>query len=621
MKKFARTALLLLFDFAALYLSFLLAIWLRFEYIEAKHYQVLHSFYPEFAVASLAIFWWMGLYNRSLRFASIVDLIAVFNSVVLLTFSKLAILYFFGAQSCSRTVILNDWLLNFSFVAASRMSVRVMLDMFEAEPLRTVFFGYVKNKGKRVLIYGAGRAGESVVREIRRNEFLPFRIVGIVDDDPAKKGKIIHGVSVLGGREILNQSVISKKVEEIIIAIPSAPGNVLREIVRLCQSSKVRFKTLPGLQGIIEGKLFSLQLKDIAIEDLLRRAPAKIDLAEIDVYVKDKRVLVSGAGGSIGSEICRQIMAFKPSKLFLLGHGENSIFNIYNELFPKRGNTEIIPIIADVQDRQKIISIFKNRKPQIVFHAAAHKHVPLMESNPTEAVKNNVFGSKNLIEAAHDFGCERFVMISTDKAVNPTSVMGATKRVAEMILKYYAKRSSTRFAAVRFGNVLGSRGSVIPLFKEQIERGGPITVTDKNMVRYFMTIPEASKLVIQAGAYGTSGEVFVLDMGEQVKIVDLASDLIRLSGLELGKDIEIVFTGLRPGEKLYEELLTAAEGVSTTKNKKIFVAPPEDVDEKLFPEVLQKLEKTASAEDEQAVLSYLWKIVPKFIEPVRLNEK
>jgi FlaA1/EpsC-like NDP-sugar epimerase len=355
-------------------------------------------------------------------------------------------------------------------------------------------------------------------------------------------------------------------------------------------------------------------LRDIAIEDLLRRPPAQINLAEIAAYITGKTVLVTGAGGSIGSEICKQILPFQPSILLLLGHGENSIYTSQQNLLQNKelGNTLLIPIIADIQDRAKLGQIFKAHAPEIVFHAAAHKHVPMMEINPEEAIKNNVVGTRNLVEAAHNNKVERFVMISTDKAVNPTSVMGATKRVAEKILKGYARRSSTRFVAVRFGNVLGSRGSVIPLFKKQIEEGGPITITHPKMIRYFMTIPEASKLVIQAGAYGKGGEVFILDMGDPVRIVDLAEDLIRLSGLEVGKDIEIRFTGIRPGEKLYEELLTASEGVTATRNRKIYIAKPEEVDETQLCEQVAKLETSAREGKHHRVIKYLQEIVPSF---------
>ena len=439
-------------------------------------------------------------------------------------------------------------------------------------------------------------------------------MVGLIDDDPKKKDQIIHGVKVIGSTEHLAEIAGKFMADEIIIAIPSASGAELRRIVKLCQNTNVRFKTLPGLQDIIGGKLVSLQLRDIAIEDLLRRPPSEINLAEVAAYVTNKTVLVTGAGGSIGSEICRQILPFQPEKLLLLGHGENSIFKTHQELLrsAKLGNTVLIPIITDIQDREKIGHLFQAHRPEIVFHAAAHKHVPLMELNPEEAVKNNVLGTRNLVDAAHNAGVERFVMISTDKAVNPTSVMGASKRVSEMILKCYARRSPTRFVAVRFGNVLGSRGSVIPMFKEQIERGGPITITHPKMIRYFMTIPEASKLVIQAGAYGKGGEVFILDMGEPVRIVDLAEDLIRLAGLEVGRDIEIKFTGIRPGEKLYEELLTASEGITATRNSKIFIAKPEEVDEQALMAMVEKLEMAARVGKPRNIIRGFQEIVPSF---------
>ncbi len=368
------------------------------------------------------------------------------------------------------------------------------------------------------------------------------------------------------------------------------------------------------MQELIEGKLLSMQLRDISVEDLLRRPPSDINLAEIAAYITGKIVLVTGAGGSIGSEICRQILPFQPSLVLLLGHGENSIYTIHQELSerPDLGHTKLVPIIADVQHDAKIRAVFREYQPNIVFHAAAHKHVPLMESNPEEAIKNNILGTSNLVHAAHDAQVERFVMISTDKAVNPTSVMGATKRFAEMIMKAVAKKSPTRFCAVRFGNVLGSRGSVVPLFKKQIERGGPVTVTHPSMIRYFMTIPEASKLVIQAGSYGKGGEVFLLDMGDPVKIADLAADLIRLAGLEEGKDIKIEYSGLRPGEKLFEELLTAEEGVSATRNKKIFIARPEVVDEDFIDAHTTALIEAADAGNRTRIINLLREAIPAF---------
>ncbi|MFZ2959106.1 MAG: nucleoside-diphosphate sugar epimerase/dehydratase [Candidatus Ozemobacteraceae bacterium] len=590
------------------------ALYLRYEGFDPTHGATLSHFLPFFVPAALSIFWMMGLYARSLRFTSIPDMIAVFNAVTLGSLLKLSLIYFDQTIVVSRSVVLLDWLINLLLISTSRVSPRLLLNVAEFEPFRTLVYGEAKNHPKRVLVFGAGRAGESIIREIKRNENLPFTVVGFLDDDPKQRGKYIHGIKVLGDRNALNQVIVEHSVEEIIIAIPSAQGSILREIVKLCRDSKIRFKTLPGLQDLIDGKLTSLQLKDIAIEDLLRRPSAEINLAEIAAYLTDKVVLVTGAGGSIGSEICRQIMVFCPRKLLLVGHGENSIYLIHQELGAKleRGKTQIFPLIADVQDPDKLENIFRQHRPHIIFHAAAHKHVPLMESNPGEAVKNNVFGTRNLVSAADRFGAERFVMISTDKAVNPTSVMGATKRVAEMIMKCYAKRSSTRFVAVRFGNVLGSRGSVIPLFKRQIEQGGPITITHPNMIRYFMTIPEASKLVIQAGSYGKGGEVFILDMGDPVKIADLAADLIRLAGLEEGKDIHITYSGLRPGEKLYEELLTAEEGIAATRNKKIFIARPEDVDESVIMPKVNELILRAQTDERKRIVEMLQSLLPSF---------
>lgn len=609
-----RRLVLVINDVFCISLAFLSAIMLRFEALEPHHYSFFLWMLPATLPFALAIFSLLGLYRRSVRYASIPDLMAVVIGVTLVTVLKLAFTVMTPGMWYSRAVIVMDWLLGIMFLGASRMLPRMLLNFAEIEPLRTVIYGKSKNAPRRVLIYGAGRAGESVAREIRRNENLPYEICGFLDDDPQKLGKIIHGVEVLGNRKLLKSVTEEMKIEEIFIALPSAPGEEIREIMKLCRGSKVRFKTLPGMQELIEGKLLSMQLRDISVEDLLRRPPSDINLAEIAAYITGKIVLVTGAGGSIGSEICRQILPFQPSVLLLLGHGENSIYTIHQELSerPELGHTKLVPIIADVQHEAKVRSVFRNHQPNIVFHAAAHKHVPLMESNPEEAVKNNILGTFNLVHAAHDAQVERFVMISTDKAVNPTSVMGASKRFAEMIMKAVAKKSSTRFCAVRFGNVLGSRGSVVPLFKKQIERGGPVTVTHPNMIRYFMTIPEASKLVIQAGSYGKGGEVFLLDMGDPVRIADLAADLIRLAGLEEGKDIKIEFSGLRPGEKLFEELLTAEEGVTATRNKKIFIARPEVVNEEFINAHIAALLEAADAGNRSRIINLLREAIPAF---------
>lgn len=609
-----RKLIFILADTICISFSLIAAIWLKFDKLEPQHVQYLLFIIPVLIPVGMVCFWSMGLYNRTLRFTSLPDMVAVFTAVTGYSMLKFCSIFFMEAFPSLSAVFVIDWMLSLILIGASRIAPRVLLNVVEMSPFRCWLFNRSNDKAKRVLIVGAGQGGESILREIKRNINLPIDVVGLIDDSPKKKDQIIHGVKVLGTTENLAEIARNFLVDEIIIAIPSAAGGELRRIVKLCQSTNVRFKTLPGLQDIIGGKLVSLQLRDIAIEDLLRRPPSEINLAEIAAYVTNKTVLVTGAGGSIGSEICRQILPFQPEKLLLLGHGENSIFKTHQELLgsTKLGNTVLIPIITDIQDREKIGHLFQAHQPEIVFHAAAHKHVPLMELNPEEAVKNNVLGTRNLVDAAHNAKVERFVMISTDKAVNPTSVMGASKRVSEMILKCYARRSQTRFVAVRFGNVLGSRGSVIPMFKEQIEKGGPITITHPKMIRYFMTIPEASKLVIQAGAYGKGGEVFILDMGEPVRIVDLAEDLIRLAGLEVGRDIEIKFTGIRPGEKLYEELLTASEGITATRNSKIFIAKPEEVDEQALMAQVEKLEMAARVGKPRNIIRGFQEIVPSF---------
>jgi len=609
-----RKLIFILADTICISFSLIAAIWLKFDKLEPQHVQYLLFIIPVLIPVGMVCFWSMSLYNRTLRFTSLPDMVAVFTAVTGYSMLKFCSIFFMEAFPSLSAVFVIDWMLSLILIGASRIAPRVLLNVVEMSPFRCWLFNRSNDKAKRVLIVGAGQGGESILREIKRNINLPIDVVGLIDDSPKKKDQIIHGVKVLGTTENLAEIARNFLVDEIIIAIPSAAGGELRRIVKLCQNTNVRFKTLPGLQDIIGGKLVSLQLRDIAIEDLLRRPPSEINLAEIAAYVTNKTVLVTGAGGSIGSEICRQILPFQPEKLLLLGHGENSIFKTHQELLgsTKLGNTVLIPIITDIQDREKIGHLFQAHQPEIVFHAAAHKHVPLMELNPEEAVKNNVLGTRNLVDAAHNAKVERFVMISTDKAVNPTSVMGASKRVSEMILKCYARRSQTRFVAVRFGNVLGSRGSVIPMFKEQIEKGGPITITHPKMIRYFMTIPEASKLVIQAGAYGKGGEVFILDMGEPVRIVDLAEDLIRLAGLEVGRDIEIKFTGIRPGEKLYEELLTASEGITATRNSKIFIAKPEEVDEQALMAQVEKLEMAARVGKPRNIIRGFQEIVPSF---------
>ena len=476
----------------------------------------------------------------------------------------------------------------------------------------------LNKKGKRTLIIGAGDAGGIVLNELKKESEDPLFPVLFLDDDESKQQLKIQSIPVLGKVEDLGWVIHKFKIEVVIIAIPSAPKKQISRIVDLCKEHKLEVRILPLIRDIIDGKINAQSLREVKVEDLLGRNPIQLNSMGISEYVKEKVVLVSGAGGSIGSEICRQVATFEPKTLILLGHGENSIYAIEKEIQQTYPQLDVYAVIADVQDFLRLKNVFSKHQPQVVFHAAAHKHVPLMEANPTEAIKNNIFGTKNMSECADQSGVERFVMISTDKAVNPTSVMGTTKRVAEMVVQNVNKTSETEFVIVRFGNVLGSRGSVIPLFKKQILEGGPVTVTHPDMTRYFMTIPEAVQLVLQSGALAMDGEVFVLDMGEPVKIYDLAKNLITLSGLVPEKDIDIVFSGVRPGEKLYEELMTHEEVSVSSKHSLIFISKATPVDESKMVETLAKLyeqvyvEETKEKDDHLKGLLRL--LVPTFKE-------
>lgn len=455
-------------------------------------------------------------------------------------------------------------------ITGVRIVSRLMNDGFVAKGAPVTSEG-------NLLIIGAGKAGILVTKDIKQSQFKFMNPVAFIDDDPAKQRLEIVGLPIVGNRNYIPEAVKQLDISFIIIALPTAPQSDLSEIIEICKTTEAQIKLLPSMTDILNGKMAVNMIREVSVNDLLGRAPVEINTEEIRENLEDECILITGAGGSIGSELCRQLAVYRPKEMLLLGHGENSIYLIENELRRLYPDQVIHPIIADIQDVSRIESVFHNYRPSIVYHAAAHKHVPLMEMNPVEAIKNNVIGTRNVAEASHKYGAKRFILISSDKAVNPTSVMGATKRAAEMIIHDQNTFSKTAFAAVRFGNVLGSRGSVIPLFKRQIENGGPVTVTHMDMVRYFMTIPEAVQLVIQASVLAQGGEVFVLDMGKPVRIYDLARDLIRLSGLEPEKDIPIVITGIRPGEKLYEELLTEEEGLLVTNNYRIMVSRPPSV--------------------------------------------
>lgn len=500
------------------------------------------------------IYFLFGLYRRYWVYASTRELLLVASatstaSIVVAAVVMLGIASGILPAAFPRAVLGIDWLLSVLSVGGLRLTIRLLAESGQMSQKADGFAG-----GIRVVIVGAGDAGALVVREMQRNPQLHLLPVAFVDDDPEKQGQEIYGVSIAGKLPDLSSVVERFTAQEVVIAIPTAPGAVVRLVTDICRKHQIPFKTMPGMYELIGGKVSVNRLREVDIADLLRREPARINDELIRGTITGKRVLVTGAGGSIGMELCRQVARWRPAQLALLGHGENSIFEALLDLTEDFPGLPIVPIIADVRDRERIFGVFDNFRPEFIFHAAAHKHVPLMEVNVEEAVTNNVIGTKNCVDAALFCETERFVLVSTDKAVEPKSVYGATKRMAEIIVCDAANRSGRIFVTVRFGNVLGSRGSIVPIFKRQISRGGPVTVTDPEMKRFFMTIPEAVHLVMQSSAMGQGGELFILSMGEQIKILDLAEDLIRLSGLEPGRDIEIAFTGIRAGEKLSEAL-------------------------------------------------------------------
>jgi FlaA1/EpsC-like NDP-sugar epimerase len=507
------------------------------------------------------------LYQKAWEYASVGEMLAIIRAVTF-SIAVTGVVQLIVNGNMYARVLLVTWMLHVILIGGSRFSWRMYRDYY----IKT------KNEKKRALIVGAGSAGSMLVRQLMKSHDTDLQPVGFIDDDGKKQKLQIYGITVLGGTKDIPRLVEKYGVENIIIAIPSLRKGQLQDVYQECSKTNAKTQIMPMIEDIVSGKVSVNQFRDVQVEDLLGREPVELDIKSISEKLTGKTILVTGAGGSIGSEICRQVSKFKPKKLLLLGHGENSIYTIDMELRNKhRDEFEIIPVIADIQDRECIFEVMEVHKPDVVYHAAAHKHVPLMEYNPKEAVKNNVIGTKNVAEAADTFGVGTFVLVSSDKAVNPTNVMGSTKRIAEMVIQNLDKDSQTNFVAVRFGNVLGSRGSVIPLFKKQIQAGGPVTVTHPDMTRYFMTIPEASRLVMQAGALARGGEIFVLDMGEPVKIVDLARNLIKLSGYTID-EIGIKYAGIRPGEKMFEELLGENEVHGEAIFPKIFIGKTVEFD-------------------------------------------
>jgi len=579
-------------------------------------------------VIKLVVFFMFSLYRRYWRYASVDELVSIILAVGSATLIIAGV--FFGAgilleldtaRSLPRSVPFIDGLLTLVVVGGSRFSVRVAAHKRRRSEN--------KNLSKAVLIVGAGDAGAVISREMLSSRHIDIDPVGFVDDDPNKQKKSIHGLHVLGARKDIPRLVKQYDIEEVVIAIPTASGNVIRDIRALCEAAHVPSRTMPGMYEILSGQISVSQLRNVDIEDLLRREPIHINAQDVEKMLSGKRVLVTGAGGSIGSELCRQMARCSPGHLILLGHGENSVFLIEQELRRRWPKLPLSVVVADIRDLPRLTAVFAQTKPQVLFHAAAHKHVPMMEANCEDAITNNVGGTRALVQLAERFGVERFVLISSDKAVNPTNIMGATKRVAEKVVQAVAQRTGRPYVAVRFGNVLDSRGSVVPTFREQISRGGPVTVTHPDVTRYFMTIPEAVQLVLQAatlaGAECQTG-VFVLDMGAPIKIADLARDLIELSGKKVGRDIEIVFTGLRPGEKLFEELFRDGENYRRTRHEKIFVADGEpsdtgspsqggNVDEAELNRLVDQLLQTAEKGSPMEIRRLLKEIVPNYKPP------
>jgi FlaA1/EpsC-like NDP-sugar epimerase len=560
MKKKIRTMYLVFLDVILINFSILFAFFFRFGFeVEMQYIEKYLMYFPQITIIKLIVFAYFHLYKSLWKYASIDELLQLFNGVVVANTLTVTYLYLLRVEGFPRSIILLMGILDLFLIGASRLSYRV-LRRFKNKYL-------ISDYGKeRVLIVGAGQAGTMLAKEFISHVELNAVPVAFLDDDPMKKGNVISGVEVKGSIDEMLEVTKEMAIDEIVIAVPSADQKRIRAIVNLAKESRCQVKILPHMGEILSGNASLTDLRDINIEDLLGRDPVELDIDAIERDISGKEVLVTGGGGSIGSEICRQVARFSPKKLIIFDIYENNAYDIQNELlreYNKSINLDVV--IGSVRDRRRVEEVIKENNIDLIFHAAAHKHVPLMERSPKEAIKNNIFGTKNVSEMA------KFVLISTDKAVNPTNIMGATKRACEILIQNLNNKGITDFVAVRFGNVLGSNGSVIPLFKKQIKDGGPVTVTHEEVIRYFMTIPEASKLVLQAGAMAKGGEIFILDMGEPTKIIDLAKDLIKLSGFEPYVDIDIEIIGLRPGEKMFEELLVDEENHIKTTNKKIFI--------------------------------------------------
>ena len=606
-----RIVALVLMDIMAVIVSAFSALYIRFDFsfsnIPKEYITKFEHIIPITIAVTLAFFGLWNLYRSVWRYASANELINIVFSTVCASIAQTVLCYVLD-KKMPRSYYVLYWFLLTLLVTCIRFGYRILRIINNK---RNDLTG--RKKGINVMLIGAGAAANMILKEIENSTYLNLRAQCIVDDNGGCHGKLLRGVPIIGGRDKIMSAVMEYGIDEIIFAIPSADTKTKREILDICKETGCKMRTLPGIYQLINGDVSVSELKEVEIEDLLGREPIRINTEEIMGYVSNKAVMVTGGGGSIGSELCRQIAAHRPKQLVIVDIYENNAYDIQQELIRKYPELDLVVLIASVRNTKRMEAIFEQYRPNIVYHAAAHKHVPLMETSPNEAIKNNVMGTYKTAQAADRHGVEKFVLISTDKAVNPTNVMGASKRICEMVVQMMNQRSKTNFVAVRFGNVLGSNGSVIPLFKKQIEEGGPVTVTHPDIIRYFMTIPEAVSLVLQAGAYAKGGEIFVLDMGEPVKIVDLAENLIKLSGYRVGEDIEIKFTGLRPGEKMYEELLMNEEGLKKTANRMIFIGKPIEFDAELFEKQLKKLGEEAKSETGD-IRELIKEVVPTYHE-------
>jgi len=586
--------------------------------------QVMRHIIPFIVITKIIIFYLFDLYQGMWRYTSLADLISILKAVSVASLVVIIMTFFVHRfTGFSRSIIIIDWGITLFFVAGSRLAIRLYFWIGagdESARLRSgnflTFLFKNNNKDKRLIIIGAGDCGEKISREIHDNPHLGYDVVGFIDDNPSKSNRKIHGIPVLGNRDEIKYFVEQLNAQELLIAMPSLSSQDMRNIVKRCEESGVPFKTVPGMGELINGKITIKAIRDVSYKDLIGRAPVNLDEAQVGSYLKGKRVLITGAGGSIGSELCRQVCRFYPESLILYERAESPLYEIELELKEHFQYLNIITKLADILDKSKLDKIFEETKPDVVFHAAAYKHVPMLEHNPWEAIDNNVLGTRNVVNVSNKYNVERFVLVSTDKAVRPANVMGASKRVAELIVQAQngCGLSDTKYITVRFGNVVGSVGSVIPLFKKQIENGGPVTVTHPKITRFFMTIPEACQLILQAGSMGNGGEIYILDMGVPIKIADMAEDLIRLSGFEPYEDIDIKFIGLRPGEKLYEELITEGEGIVNTSHEKIMVLKGIVCDLDILNGKLDRMKALMETQDGKGIRSGLKEILPEYVE-------